>query len=635
MNATSRLSLRSLSLPAWTLLLIAALNGLLYVFVVPPWEHNDEPGNFEYAWMFANMPGRREEWVGKNDPQFRREVASSMVEEGFFEHHPVGRPNLIALDQEVWIGLQQTAGLPFYFWLASLPLRLLRYTDIVLQLYAARLVSWFLFCLTVYFSIRVNRELNWHAKWGESLPLLFALFPSFVDKMTAVNDDVGAVAFFTLFLWFGVRIWKSGISPLNLLGLIASTLLCVLTKRNVWVSVPLGILLLLMVFLRRWKWVQWSFLGAMFLIVPAMLFSFDYRTPAYFYAFGNQQLASVVRGQTLMGNWAAYLAPGYHLMHQPLPKDVAADVSMQSVRVGYWLWGRGQVASSPVRLLIDGQNVLPNQAVSIPEKPLLIQHTLRLPASIQKLAIEVSVVIPEESELYLDCLFLVPESGSETADPVPRDGACTHFSLGSTHHVSNLVRNGSFEQTRLRLQPWLEKWVDEKFAFSITHLWAILDRYVGYPYLRGAGGHVFQTFWGRFGWGGVPLSGTNPYAVFVLLLFVLTVGNLIALVRERLQVPWDLIVFLFLAFGAILIMTLFRNGGNWIWYEATPNARYLMPAFLPLALFFVQGLGTLMTFLKYFKKNPPQIAIALLVALIGYNVWAITSIWSYFVEIRS
>jgi hypothetical protein len=62
------------NLPTWFIVFIAALNGLLYLFLVPPWEHNDEPGNFEYAWLLANMGGKRDEWIGKSDQQMRRKL---------------------------------------------------------------------------------------------------------------------------------------------------------------------------------------------------------------------------------------------------------------------------------------------------------------------------------------------------------------------------------------------------------------------------------------------------------------------------------------------------------------------------------------------------------------------------------
>jgi hypothetical protein len=35
------------------ILLLAAINGLFYIFIVPPWQHYDEPNHFEYIWLLA------------------------------------------------------------------------------------------------------------------------------------------------------------------------------------------------------------------------------------------------------------------------------------------------------------------------------------------------------------------------------------------------------------------------------------------------------------------------------------------------------------------------------------------------------------------------------------------------------
>ncbi len=58
-----------LPMPA-LLVLLGLVYGLLYVFLIPPWQHNDEPGHFEYVWLIANRPG----WphAGDYDPDMRR-----------------------------------------------------------------------------------------------------------------------------------------------------------------------------------------------------------------------------------------------------------------------------------------------------------------------------------------------------------------------------------------------------------------------------------------------------------------------------------------------------------------------------------------------------------------------------------
>ncbi|RCK76376.1 MAG: hypothetical protein ANABAC_0527 [Anaerolineae bacterium] len=613
---------------------MAALNGLIYIFLVPPWQHNDEPGNFEFAWMYASMEGKREEWRALSIQAFRREVAASMVEAGFFE--PLGyRPNLILLEDEIWIGLRQIAFPDFAFWLYSLPLRLIRHADVVLQLYVARLVSWLLFLFTVYLAILANRESGWEQKLGSLMPLVFVFFPSFVDKMTAINDDVAAVTFFTLFLYICLRIWKRGLNLVNLIALLSSALLCVVTKRNVWVSVPLGVLWLLLFLLRRFPKGELVAVGGFFVAFPFVLFSLDTQAPAYFYAFANHQLAAAMASDTAMaGERVAHLPAGYHLMYQPLSKEAREGLAGKNVRVGVWMWGKGEINAVPLVVWINQEKQPVERVNQLPEQPTLIQQTITLPQEMKKIAMEIGVVTPEEGEITLDCLFLIPDSGTSKDIPSPLDDSCKHFQLG-TQRVENYVRNASFERTWWRLQPWLEQWVDQKFAFSITHLWAIFDPPVGYPYLQGAAGHVFQTFWGRFGWGSVPLVGANPYSFFGWLTLFILLGNVLSVYQRRNEIAWQLIAFLFLSFFLILVMTLFRHGGNWIWYEAMPNARYLMPAILPLAMFIVNGWATLLGSTRPFKDKPILMNVLWFLLLIGYNLWALWSIWSYYQSIRS
>src|SRR3989304_2517440 len=106
------------------IILIAGLfHGLLYVFLVPPWQHYDEPGHFEFAWLIANRPG----WPspGEYDQDMRREVAASMIEHNFFVDITL-RPDLLDQYSPIWIGISQTDNPPIYYWFTALPLRLVQ-----------------------------------------------------------------------------------------------------------------------------------------------------------------------------------------------------------------------------------------------------------------------------------------------------------------------------------------------------------------------------------------------------------------------------------------------------------------------------------------------------------------------------
>ena len=125
------------------ILLLALVNGLLFIFILPPWQHYDEPNHFEYIWLLADrgeLPDR-----GDYDTGMRREVARSMLEHGFFDEIPL-QPNLE--DEKPWIGhYSQFDEPPLYYLLASLPSSLLPVDDVTSQLYLARLISLILFAI--------------------------------------------------------------------------------------------------------------------------------------------------------------------------------------------------------------------------------------------------------------------------------------------------------------------------------------------------------------------------------------------------------------------------------------------------------------------------------------------------------
>ena len=113
------------------LLLVSLINGLFDFFLMPPWQHYDEPGHFEYAWLAANL----DDWPQKGDfnAEMRREMAASMFENKFYTDIS-SLPNLLATDPPVNIGHSQLGDVPLYYFLASLPLRVFRYSDITFQL---------------------------------------------------------------------------------------------------------------------------------------------------------------------------------------------------------------------------------------------------------------------------------------------------------------------------------------------------------------------------------------------------------------------------------------------------------------------------------------------------------------------
>ncbi|MBA3530942.1 MAG: hypothetical protein H0T73_03320, partial [Ardenticatenales bacterium] len=164
-------------------LAIALFQGLLYMFLLPPWQHYDEPTHFEYAWLLANRSGLPER--GDEEQLMRREVAASMVAHHFYWN--LTNPDLLTDVGRIYIGISELPHPPVYYLLVSLPLRLARHLDFTTQLYLARSVSLLMFLLIILIGAYFARSLtgaDHPLRW--LLPLCMALLPPFVNQMTAV-----------------------------------------------------------------------------------------------------------------------------------------------------------------------------------------------------------------------------------------------------------------------------------------------------------------------------------------------------------------------------------------------------------------------------------------------------------------
>ncbi|HYN88429.1 MAG TPA: hypothetical protein VER55_07855, partial [Ardenticatenaceae bacterium] len=250
----ARLWLERERLAVGLVLVVAFIQMLVYIFLLPPWQHYDEPSHFEYAWLIANQGGLR---PGEPNPVLRREVMGSMLAHEFYRD--LAPPDLLGDGRSASIGISQFGGVPAYYLFISIPLRLVRHLDVTTQLYVARGASGLLFLLTALIAAALTRDLtpSGHPlRWV--VPLVMVLIPSFADLMTAVNDDVGATFAFSLVLWAAARLLRFGLDLWRVLWLVVASVAAVLTKNTAGVAVALApVALLLAVWLRvraRWWW---------------------------------------------------------------------------------------------------------------------------------------------------------------------------------------------------------------------------------------------------------------------------------------------------------------------------------------------------------------------------------------------
>ena len=424
------------------ILVLAILHGIVFIALVPPWQHYDEPGHFEFAWLLANRNGIPK--AGEYDQGMRREVAASMIEHDFFAAGGF-YPNLISLSEPIWIGISQTGDVPLYYWLVSLPLRLVRTSDITFQLYLGRLVSLVLYAASVIAAYGLVSEIT---KQGNILrwvvPLSLVSMPGYTDLMTAVNNDVGAGACLAFFLSASLRIMVKGFSPWRLMAIILSTALCVVMKSTVWVAVflaPLPVCYALF----RGAWRRWALAGVTFsyLLLVVLILSPDGMASWYVqgaYKTGQRR----VDGQTASGKAALSLPisdSGAARVYQPLAYSQVEALRGQVVTLGAWIW-----ADQPVQarvLIIQDASQQKSEEISIGDSPKFYSVS----AAISQDTGYVNVILrshdDEEAaggQVYFDDVILVAGDFVQKGEP-QMEASSAPGVVWSGEPVTNLVRN--------------------------------------------------------------------------------------------------------------------------------------------------------------------------------------------------
>lgn len=210
--APARLPRLRLAADEWAvlrwLLPLALLHGLLYMLLVPPWAHYDEPGHFIYA---AEIAAGELHVRGPAAVAISRETADSMVRHAFLDG--AFRPNFLE-PGAIRVAEDQRVHPPLYYALVAAPLRVVRFLAIDTQLYVARGVSLLLYALTIVAAWRVARVvLPDEPTMQLPLPLLVLFAPTFADLMTAVNNDVLVNFAATAALLGAVLLVRDGLSP--------------------------------------------------------------------------------------------------------------------------------------------------------------------------------------------------------------------------------------------------------------------------------------------------------------------------------------------------------------------------------------------------------------------------------------
>src|SRR5207249_4178410 len=194
---------------------LALLHGLFYVWLLPPWQAPDEPTQFEYAALVAELG--RVPSATDTDPALERRISDSLVRAHFFEYvvgHRLPRPPR-TLDEvrEVFFMPRQVGGdPPLYFLLAAAPISLLATSSIETQLLVLRLLGALFTAGAAICVYGAARELLGSNRFALAAGLIAALQPMFVFIGAGMGNDSLANLIGAALCWALLHLLRCGAS---------------------------------------------------------------------------------------------------------------------------------------------------------------------------------------------------------------------------------------------------------------------------------------------------------------------------------------------------------------------------------------------------------------------------------------
>ncbi len=582
------------------ILLIGVIHGVIYICIVPPWEHYDEPTHFEYTWMIANRTLFPK--AGEYDNVLRRQILVSMIRNNFFELRD-WESNLTNLQDPVNIGVNQLGDPPVYYLLASIPLRFMQNQPLENQMLAGRFVSLLLFLFAVVVGWKFSHEI---AKEGNPvrwmIPLSMVFLPALVDLMTAVSNDSAAVLVYSLFLLYGVKLFKSGPKLTTILALVVFVVIGFFTKSSTWLmGLAFAIAMIVSLFRERKVLLGW---GAVVLTVcVALLILFEWGDAGLWYRATYQSEPTRVSVQ-IDGNQAYAL----QLVDESTTHDTALyqtlltgnlhEISGTQVTIGAWMWAEQPIiANPPLFMFINskGQKWINANPVTLSQKPTFFAYKVTLPVDPGRAYIVLKPFTNGEQvgKIYYSKPVLVAGKFDPRKTPQFTDATASRGDWGGKQ-FQNLVRNAGATQAWPKFRDYvytIADTIDYRLAEGIGHVIYTLDYKGTAWYTSSTLSVIFRSFWAKFGWGEITLVGAKPYRAFYIAMIMMVVGCILGFKKKLswsgLQISIWLGLNIFLSLGYAWFTGISMN--SYIDKAYIPVARFIFPTILAIMAIFNFG----------------------------------------------
>ncbi|HWP47283.1 MAG TPA: hypothetical protein VNM22_08995 [Candidatus Limnocylindrales bacterium] len=233
-----------------SLVSVILLTWIAHGVILPPWQNPDEPTHFEYLKILLDQ----KTFSLKIQPNLsvQQAIIKSMDRHRYWEHVQIPRPDPLpgSFAEIPFLFVSRTQiGItpPFYYVLVSFLLSPAREKSLETQFYLVRGISLGFGLVTLLLSYLIARELLRNESERIAAVLAFiGLLPQFDLVTTSVNPDSLANLLATGVIYLLILLIRDGISMPRLILLSFGILLGLMTKRTVFMTLPLaGIALLL------------------------------------------------------------------------------------------------------------------------------------------------------------------------------------------------------------------------------------------------------------------------------------------------------------------------------------------------------------------------------------------------------
>jgi len=559
---------------------LTLLHCILYIWLLPPWQAPDEPTQFEYAALVAELG--RVPSAADRDPALEQRISDSLVRAHFFEYvvgHALPQPPRTLDDARAAFFMPRQVGgdPPLYFLLSALPLKLLANAAIETQLLGVRLLGALLTAGAVVCVYGAARELLGSDRFALAAGLVVALQPMFMFIGVGVGNDSLANLLGAALCWVLLRLLRCGPSRRRLALLLALALLALLTKRTllpellllalvgtIWLTVRIGGRL------RDWH-ARAGAVAALLAIGLCVWMVLDSGRDRAGAADWNGNSATVLAARVLaapQSGQPALMLPGGQTAVQELP-DVAAEWAQnQQLHASAQVWSAAGAAHG--RLVIDF-------GWATVEQPFDADAHIR--------TVQVATFIP----LYAPYLHVALRSDGGTL-------YAAGFSAESDRQRGlNLLSNADVTEAGYRfgaLPTQLRHYLRIRELGWVWRSGRLLQPPpLGWELVR----IFFVSFWGQFGWMSLPLVGATPWEGTLALICLGGLLGCIGWLAMPGHPAWRrrAVALLLLVIVAGMLLPLL-NAYTQPRSQTIQQGRYLFPALAPIALLLALGWRTLL-----------------------------------------